>query len=400
MSERRYFLDLGPGETRGVVTLDGRPERLMIERAGDAAVQVLGARVVARVTAVEKAQALAFLELGEGPAAVLNLTPDVGRLTQGAAVEVEIRAEARADKGASVKYLGPAEGPPRLLAPGPDVAERLAILQKAGEPSHRRRGPAGRPTEPRTEALRTSFPCRAADPASWRPTRALVALDVDLGAAPGADAKRAARAANFAALATAARALRLKGLGGLVVIDLIGRAHDAPALLAAARAAFAPDGPGVAFGPLGRFGTLEFTIPRRARPALHRLLDDAGAESVLTVALRLIRRLEREAAADPGGRFAALASAEVAEAGRAAFETLLARTGARLTLRGEAGRARGGGRGRPRCDQAGSALRPAPAPCGKPQGPGALRALLFAPLRRHRPAPLVFRPLRRSRPRG
>ena len=28
MSERRAYLDIGFGETRGVVTLDGRPERL------------------------------------------------------------------------------------------------------------------------------------------------------------------------------------------------------------------------------------------------------------------------------------------------------------------------------------------------------------------------------------
>ena len=113
MSERRTYLDAGPGETRGVVTLDGRPERLLIARQGDLAVQTLGARLVARVTAVEKAQAVAFLDPGEGPDAILNLTADIGRLVHGAAVEVEIRAEARADKGASVRYLGLAEGPHR-----------------------------------------------------------------------------------------------------------------------------------------------------------------------------------------------------------------------------------------------------------------------------------------------
>ena len=38
MSERSLFLDRGIGETRGVVLLDGRPERLLIElSASDAA---------------------------------------------------------------------------------------------------------------------------------------------------------------------------------------------------------------------------------------------------------------------------------------------------------------------------------------------------------------------------
>ena len=32
MSDRRIYLDKGIGETRGVVTLDGRPERLIIRR--------------------------------------------------------------------------------------------------------------------------------------------------------------------------------------------------------------------------------------------------------------------------------------------------------------------------------------------------------------------------------
>ena len=43
MSERRFFLDRGVGETRAVVTLDGRPERLLIARDDDFAIQALGA---------------------------------------------------------------------------------------------------------------------------------------------------------------------------------------------------------------------------------------------------------------------------------------------------------------------------------------------------------------------
>ncbi|MGI8839208.1 MAG: ribonuclease E/G [Caulobacteraceae bacterium] len=340
MSERRLYLDKGVGESRGVVALDGRPKRLLIERDGDLPAQALGARLVARVARVEAAQGLAFVDLGEGPDGVLNLAPDMPRLVEGASVEIEIRSEARGDKGASARFIAPAEGAPRLLAPGPSLEERLAGYARGAEI---RTGAVARSMADgaRDEALASEFALPGGGSIAIEPTRALVAVDVDLGSRGGTEAKRAARAANFAALGVAARLLRLKGLGGLVVIDLIGRGHDGPALIAAAKAAFAPDNPGVAFGPVSRFGALELTLPRRARPALDILTDGAAGPSVLTEALALIRALEREAVADGGGRFEAVAAPEVTLAAAPLVAALTARLGARLTVRGEEGRARG-----------------------------------------------------------
>ena len=131
---------------------------------------------------------------------------------------------------------------------------------------------------------------------------------MDLGERKGADVKRVSRQANLAALGEAARLLRLKGLGGLVVIDLVGRGHDGNAMLAAARVAFAPDNPGVAIGPVGRFGTMELSIPRRTRPVLERLRQADGSLSDRAIAQRLIRRLEDEAGAQPGARLVATCS--------------------------------------------------------------------------------------------
>ena len=45
MSTRTLFLDRGLGEDRGVVLLDGRPERLLIAREGEAAAIQVGARL-------------------------------------------------------------------------------------------------------------------------------------------------------------------------------------------------------------------------------------------------------------------------------------------------------------------------------------------------------------------
>ncbi|MEO8812277.1 MAG: ribonuclease E/G, partial [Caulobacteraceae bacterium] len=267
MSERRLYLDVGVGESRGVVSLDGRPERLLIARDGDVACQNLGARSVGRVRRVERAQALAFIGLEAGPDVVLNLTAETGKLVEGAAVEVEIRGEGRSGKGASVRLIGPGEGDPRLLAAAPAMEERLRAFAPGTEV---RAGAIARSMADgaQEEALQTVFPLPGGGAISVERTRALTAVDVDLGDRPGTEAKRAARAANFAALGAAARILRLKGLGGLVVIDLVGRGHDGPALLSAARQAFGPDNPGVALGPVSRFGTLELTVPRRARPAV------------------------------------------------------------------------------------------------------------------------------------
>ncbi|HZZ89065.1 MAG TPA: ribonuclease E/G, partial [Caulobacteraceae bacterium] len=240
MSERRLYLDQGVGETRGVVTLDGRPERLFIRRDCDLACQLLGAEVVGRVRRIERQLGLAFVDLGEGPEGVLNLRPEMGRLAEGQAVRVELRSEARAGKGASLRLLGEASGAPHLVAPAPAVEAELAAANPKASVAT---GPAAREMADaaEAEAVETVFPLPGGGDVAIEATRALISVDVDVGERAGADSKRVTRAANLAALAACARLLRLKGEGGLVVFDLAGRGHDGPALLAAARIAFAPD---------------------------------------------------------------------------------------------------------------------------------------------------------------
>lgn len=337
MSERRLYLDAGIGETRGVVTLDGRPERLLIDRGDIPTAQALGARLVARVRKIERAQALAFLDLGQGADGVLNLRPDMERFSEGAALEVEVRSEGRDDKGPNLRLIAAAEGPPRLLEAAPDLAAQLQAFAPRGQVIT---GEAARRVadEAQDEALQTIFPLPGGGTVAIERTRALTAIDVDMGARPGNEAKRAARQANQAALNTAARVLRLKGLGGLVVIDLAGRGHDGPSLLSAARTAFGPDNPGVALGPISRFGTLELTVPRRSRPVIEVLADSAGGRTARSEALALVRALEREAAADGGARLEAAVAPDVADAAAPYLKDLIARVGARVSLRAEPGR--------------------------------------------------------------
>lgn len=330
MSRRIAFLDEGLGETRGGLLLDGRPERLILDRPGQEPRLGLGARLRARVREVEPALGLAFLDLGGGAEASLVFKPD-SRPRQGQALEVEIRSEPREGKLATVRVIGEAEGAPELLAPAPDLRHVLEMLAGEGELLT---GAAAREAADLAEAeiLETIHPLPGGGSLAIEPTRALTAVDIDVGSRKGAEAKKVTRQANMAGLAAAARLLRLKGLGGLVVIDLAGRGHDGTALLGAARTAFAADNPGVSIGPVSRFGTLEMTLPRRSRPVIEQLRDPDGRVCAFTLAQRLVRRLEAEARAAPGAQLVGRCAPAVAAAAAPALEALAGRVGRRFVV--------------------------------------------------------------------
>ena len=330
MTARRIYLDRGVGETRGIVTLDGRPERLILRRDDEDMRLMLGARLVGRVASVEPAIATAFLDLGDGLQAILPFKPD-SKPVRGSPLEIEIRSEPRAGKLATVRLIGAGEGTPRLLAPPPDTA---AVLRSFVRDAELIEGTEARrlADEAEGEALETLHPLPGGGTLAIEPTRALTAIDVDVGERKGSDAKRVTRQANLAAIAETARLLRLKGLGGIVVIDLAGRGHDGQALMSAARLAFAPDNPGVAIGPVGRFGTMELSIPRRTRPILELLCQPDGALSARALAQRLIRRLEDEGQAQPGGRLVATCAPDVASAAEPLARRLVERLGARFRI--------------------------------------------------------------------
>jgi Ribonuclease G/E len=334
MSRRRLYLDHSPGETRGVVTLGGRPERLIIERLDDDRDRPsLGRRYVARLARIERATASAFLDLGQGREALLALSGEAKTLAEGAVVEIEITAEARRGKLALARYLGPSGGPARALEPPANLAQRLSAFAPGAAPVT---GPEARDMadEAEAEVLAIEHALPGGGSIAIEPTRALVAVDVDLGARSG-DVRRIARQANLTALAETARLLRLKGLAGLVVIDLVGSGHDGAALAAAAKAAFGPDEPGVALGPISRFGALQIATPWRIRPLAEQLSDAAGAISPATVALRVLRALEREGRADGGARLRATCAPAVAEAATPYISALTDAIGGRFEILSE-----------------------------------------------------------------
>lgn len=328
MGDRRIYIDKAPGETRGVVTLDGRPERLLIERAGEAWPR-LGQRQPARVTLVDRALGLAILDLGEGQEASLRLKADRAPPVQGQSLDIEIAIEPQNGKPA-VARVWPVEAE-ALRGPETSSLEQQLTALAPGAPVILGVEARVVADEAEDEALALEHGIGGGVALVVEPTRALTAVDVDLRAA-GGDGKRAARQANLTALAALGRLLRLKALGGLVVVDLVGRGHDGPALAHAAQAAFAADQPGVAIGPVTKFGTLELALPRRYRPVREILCDRFGAPTLQTLAFRVARAIERQARAVPGDRLAARCAPEVAALAAAPAEMLKGIIGARFEV--------------------------------------------------------------------
>lgn len=274
MSGLEVFLDDTPGETRGIVVRNGRFEHLIIQGDRDVAQHRLGARSVGRIVDVQPGMKGAFVDLGAAPPMGFLPFGPGAPVAVGQKVEVEVTAEPRAEKGPTLRRLGPGEGEPRLLAEGPSVERILDGLAPGQMPV---RGLVAIQTglEAEEEALRDGslFSDLGLDVCVQR-TRAMIAVDLDL--APGAARGKGGRArdlANRHGLIEAARLIRLKAWGGLVAIDLIGVGHDGAMVLADARTAFGTD-KDIVYGPVNRFGVLQLALPWRRSPLEERLAQD------------------------------------------------------------------------------------------------------------------------------
>lgn len=190
---------------------------------------------------------------------MLDLPQNVKTPALGAAVEVEIIAEARRDKRARANFIKLSEGDPRRITP--PVSLKAAVLRHA---------PDARVVEgdeaidyldaAETEALSPSGPMPGGGYLSIEPTRALIACDVDAGSADtmAVSPKQWARQCNERAIFEVPRRLRLSNLAGLVVVDLIGRRHDVDIIRGLVQTAFGDEATRLIIAPVTKFGTLEF----------------------------------------------------------------------------------------------------------------------------------------------
>lgn len=329
MSAVEVFLDDTPGEIRGVIRRDGRYEHILMDKEGEKAAWRLGARSVGRVVEVWPGLGGSFVDLEPGHV-FLPFKPGLVAKV-GEKVEIEIVAEARADKVPTGRWIGRANGEPRLLAPGPTVAEALAILAPGVTPATGRAA-----IEAGWEAVEDAEHAEATHDQSVliERTRAMVTVDIDLSRHASGGAKARAEA-NRQGLREAARLIRLRRWGGLVAVDLVGSGHDGEAMIAAAKAAFGAD-PRIVYGPMNRFGVIMLSLPWGRTPledvlyqrrwSRFRSVDDMWLGQA---ALEATRRLRHALLADTTQpRVVARCAPDLAEA----LAPLVARLGPRAHL--------------------------------------------------------------------
>ena len=282
------------GLARGAVCISGLPHLYVEGYECNQSLTMANVRSVARLKS--KAGGLAFLSLADGSEVVLDVPQEVfAKLVEGAALEIEVIAESRQEKRARARLIGAAQGEPRRITPVQSLKDRLLTQARIfGDP---------------VESI-VDFDCLdAAEESALNPsgsllgggylsierTRALIACDVDSAGGEGVlTPKSFAKACNERAVSDIGRRLRLSGLAGLVVMDLIGKRHDADRLRQLLLAGFGPEADRLIVGPVGKFGTLEFVRPWGATP-----LMDTGRSPVRAAHL-LLREAVKRAEGEPG----------------------------------------------------------------------------------------------------
>lgn len=260
------------GLARGAVYWNGLPQLYAEGLEMDPSVGVLGTRSVARLK--KRAGSMLFLAMADGDDGVLEgPESDLAKLTEGAAVEIEIIAESRSDgqKLARGRFVAGAEGEPRRLSPVSSLKERLLARARTliGDLPVRVACDRDALAEARRQALDPSDSLSSGGFLSVESTNALIACDVDSHGTElslASTSRSLAKACNEAAISDLPRRLRLSGYAGLVVVDLIGKRHDFDRLKGLLLAGFAAEAPRITVAPIGKFGTLEFIRPWGACP--------------------------------------------------------------------------------------------------------------------------------------
>lgn len=141
-------------------------------------------------------------------------------------------------------------------------------------------------------------------------TEALTAIDVNSGSfTSAAGLEETSLQVNLDAASEIGRQLRLRGIGGLIVIDFIhiGGASGVEKVLDALNESLSRDRTPTQILPMSEFGLVEITR-KRIRDPLSRMMTEScrgcrgrgRTRSCETVALEILRRVEREALHAPG----------------------------------------------------------------------------------------------------
>ena len=186
-------------------------------------------------------------------------------------------------------------------------------------------------------------------------TEALTAVDVNSGSfIQSGGLEETSLTVNLEAAAEIGRQIRLRGIGGLIVVDFIhlGEGANAARVLDTLEQSLKFDRAPVQISPMTEFGIVAITRKRLREPLARRTSvacaacgGSGRARSADCVALEILRRVEREAAANPGAELVVTAPPDVVawltRYGEEIGQALLRRGAGRVRF--EAGEKPGGG---------------------------------------------------------
>jgi len=351
-----------PGEVR-VAAVDGDGVLLDYAIWRPGAPDGVGDLYRGRVTARMPALAGCFVLL-DGADGFLPDSEGGRDASQGTVLGVRVTRAAQGGKGprltarlTATEQATVGGGAPALLARGPSAVERLAslhpdaaILTDDGSLTALLRPRLGDRLATRAQVLDDALADaidvlgspEVALPGGGRlliqPTAALVAIDLDSGAASaGRQGKAAAQFGfNRAALPVLARQIQLRSLSGAILVDFAGlAARRRPALAPELATALAQDPGGARLLGFTALGLAEIVRPR-VHPPLHELL--AGPHAAGLAALRQAARdvgPEHAPALRPPALRASPAIVAALQADPVALPDLVRRTGRSLMLRSD-----------------------------------------------------------------
>jgi ribonuclease G len=359
----------GPGEWCAAWAEDGEAVELYVER-GDT--RPPGSIHLGRVVRLVPALEAALVDIGDERPGFLPLRDvEGGPLEEGARIMVQVRREAWQDKaprltariaapgGAALAEPATGLDPPAQLFPVPGFAAALALrlpgrpervvaddiavlaeLRAAFRPAEIvQRGTADWPFDLDAvfeAGMTPSVALRGGGAVHFEETRAATLIDVDTGTPEGGSAQRAALAADRAAAALIARQLRLRNIGGAVVIDFVGldRRAQREQVRQALEDAVAGDPAKPQLHGWTRIGHFELIRPRRGRSLADAMLvPGSPAKAPSTLAYEALRRLLREARANPAANWRLSAAPAVAAALRGPAAAALRGLETRLSRR-------------------------------------------------------------------
>lgn len=291
--KRRAVIEEAVGETRAAVFEGKKLIELHAWRWSDIGKPRAGDIFSGRISRIETSLGAAFVELGSGPDGFLKFSnaPGAPRLNEGKYINVFVTRDAEPGKGPILKFEGIAEGTDKGVIKTKTMQDFIADRFEGISFDTAAVNAVD-------EALDVELSIPGGGSIAIERTRALIAIDIDKGAAnSGFDV-------SLAACTLIASQLRLRGLGGLFVIDFpnLRQVKQREKIFAAMQKAFADDIEPVKIAPMSRFGTIEFTRAKTRLSLDETMLDKSGAATVETQALRGVRELEREGRASGGAQ--------------------------------------------------------------------------------------------------